>query len=91
MKKDFDYLDLRLKRFREYLDKLYFSGKLKLTELQALRELLNEISNMYQKLKVTMLFGFLPKHAKKDFDRLNSEFTLMEYNVSLLSTSMQTA
>ena len=77
----------RLQRFDGYLNKLYYAGKLKLNELQAFRKLLEEITCMFERLKALSLFGFMPDYAKKDMSLLTSELTLMEYNVSLISTS----
>ena len=83
--REWENLYKRADVFNVYLNNLYYSGKLKLSELQSFRHILNEITGMFDRLKLMTLFGFVPKSVKKDMDRLESELTLMEYNVSLIS------
>ena len=85
MKKEFDLVDARVSRFNSYLDHLYYSGKLNLNELQSFRKILDEIKNMFMRLKSFTVFGHLPWFVKDDMNKLSSELTLMEYNVSLIS------
>lgn len=85
--KEFDSVNERMERFSSYLDNLYYSGNLKLVELQSFRNILQEIRGMFGKLRAMSLFGFIPKYVRKDMNRLNSELLLMEYNVSLLSSN----
>ena len=82
----FDAVDNRMDRFKAYLDKLYYAGKLKLSDLQSFRKILKDIESMLSRLRSLSLFGFIPFYVKKDVNRLNSELLLMEYNVSLIST-----
>ena len=84
--KKFDLVDFRLKRFNEYLDKLYYAGKLRLNELHSFRKLVAEIEGMINHLKIISLFGILSGFINRDINKLNNELKLMEYNVSLLTT-----
>lgn len=84
---NFESVDKRVERFNSYLDKLYFAGRLKLSELQSFRKLLDDISQMFSTIKSLSVFGVVPWYAKKDIDKLNSELTLMEYNVSLITAN----
>lgn len=85
MKREFDLVDDRLSRFNAYLDRLYYSGKLNLNELQAFRKILDEIKNMFKRLRTFTVFGHMTWFVKDDMNKLSSELTLMEYNVSLIS------
>jgi hypothetical protein len=84
-------LYIRADKFNVYLNNLYYSGKLKLSELQSFRHILNEIVGMFDRLKFMSVFGYVPKSVKRDLNRLESELTLMEYNVSLISFGNLTA
>lgn len=84
---NFDFIEKRLKRFNTYLDKLYFTGNLKLSELYSFRDILKDIDSMFKKLKSFSVFGIVPLFVKKDINRLNSELILMEYNISLISVN----
>ena len=84
MRKELNLVDERVNRFNNYLNKLYYSGRLKLSELQSFRDLLKEIQEMFERLRMETLFGYVPGYVRKDLDKLNSELTLMEYNVSLV-------
>lgn len=83
--REWENLYERADTFNVYLNNLYYSGKLKLSELQSFRNILSEITGMFDRLKLMTFFGIVPKSVKKDMDRLTSELTLMEYNVSLIS------
>lgn len=91
MMKAFDQANVRVLRFSDYLNKLYYNGKLNLKELQAFRGILEEITRMFQKLRSLSHFGIVPWYVKKDLNKLNSELTLMEYNVSLISVGAAVA
>ena len=82
---EFDMVNARVVRFGEYLNKLYYNGRLGLMELQAFRGILEDIKQMFYKLKSLSFFGIIPWYVKTDLNKLNSELTLMEYNVSLIS------
>ena len=82
---EFNSVNNRMERFDAYLTKLYFSGKLNLNELQSFRKILEEIKQMFNRLRAYTFFGFAPGFVKEDFNKLTSELTLMEYKVSLIS------
>ena len=89
--KEFDFVDERVDRFSAYLDRLYYNGKLNLEELQAFRKILDEIRNMFKRLKSFIIFGFTPWFVRDDLNKLSSELTLMEYNLSLISVGTAVA
>lgn len=84
MRKELNLVDERVDRFNAYLNKLYFAGRLKLSDLQSFRDILREIREMFERLRMATLFGYAPRGVRKDIEKLNSELTLMEYNVSLV-------
>ena len=84
----FDIAKERMDRFNASLDRLYYAGRIKLSELHAFRGILKDIDGMFKRLRYLSFFGIMHWNIKKDVNRLNSELTLMEYNVSLISTGV---
>jgi hypothetical protein len=83
--------DARVDRFSAYLDRLYYSGKLNLEELQAFRKIIEDIRGMFMRLQSFIIFGFMPWFVRDDLNKLSSELTLMEYNLSLISVGTSVA
>ena len=89
--KEFNFVGERVDRFSSYLDRLYYAGTINLEELQAFRKILDDIRNMFKRLRSFIFFGFIPWFVRDDLNKLSSELTLMEYNVSLISVGMTVA
>ena len=78
----------RVDTMNQKLMNLYQSGSLNLKSLYEMRDIVKDMDTLMQRLFSDTRYFLGSSKVKKDLLRLNNEYLIFEYNLSLISSSV---